>query len=70
MEVLPSEGAKSAQIPIQFLVIWRSAKIRKSHRPDLSVSMEEGAVSVKIQETVGLDGMGNEMMTKLSPVKR
>ena len=54
----------------QFWVIWRAAKIRKSHRSDWSVSMEEGAASVKIQETVGLDGMGNEMMTKLSPVKR
>ena len=54
----------------RFWVIWRAAKIRKSHRSDWSVSMEEGAASVKIQETVGLDGMGNEMMTKLSPVKR
>ena len=30
--------------------------------------MQEEAASVKIQETVGLDGTGNEMMTKLSPV--
>ena len=68
MEVLPSEGAKSAQIPILgYLEGGQNQKITWS---DWSVSMEEGAASGKIQETVGLDGMGNEMMTKLSPVKR
>ena len=52
----------------RFWVIWRAAKIRKSHRSDWSISMQEEAASVQIQETVGLDGTGNEMMTKLSPV--